>query len=250
MPARSARPIRAAILLAVATALASPAVGQEVPAETIPIPPDTLDVPVVVEAEPIPVDTLAFGLAPADTVPLLGPRFREGRGAEELAAVPGEDVLPKNPRNAAIRAFLLPGWGQVYTGHPWRAALFAAGELGFAALGYRKQQEALDKKAEIRQARGEFFADPPEGAPEDSLALEEEFQRSVTFRQLDAELEAIQERREDFYAWSIASIIFAAVDAYAAAQLDPIDVGVMPGDRRVWAALHLPVGRRPPGGPP
>jgi len=29
-------------------------------------------------SEPIPLDTLQFGLAPADTVPVLAPRFRGG----------------------------------------------------------------------------------------------------------------------------------------------------------------------------
>ena len=42
--------------------------------------------------------------------------------------MPDVDLQPKNPRNAAIRSFLVPGWGQIYTGHPWRAALFAGGD--------------------------------------------------------------------------------------------------------------------------
>ena len=80
-------------------------------------------------AEPIPLDTLQFGLAPADTVPVLAPRFREGPAQAELAAVPSEDRLPRNPRNAAIRSFVLPGWGQWYTGHPLRGIAFALADM-------------------------------------------------------------------------------------------------------------------------
>lgn len=225
-----------AFAVALALVSAAPLSGQDAPADTA-----GAGAPRVLEAEALPVDSIVFGLAPSDTIPVLAPRFREGRGVEELAAVPGEDVLPRNPRNAAIRSFLVPGWGQIYTGHPWRAALFAAGETGFFYMGYRKQREALDKKGEIADARAAFLADPPEGAPEDSLALEEEFRNTLEFRQLDAELEAIEERREDFYAWGLLSVIFAAVDAYAAAQLDPIDVAVDPVERRVYVGMRLPL---------
>lgn len=198
-------------------------------------------------AEPIPLDSLAFGLAPADTVPVLAPRFRGGKAQEELAEVPSEDRLVRNPRNAAIRSFLIPGWGQLYTGHPLRAAGFAAAEAGFFWLGYRAQQRAVDKRAEIRHARAAFFADPPEGAPEDSLGLEQAFQQTDQARTLQSELKDIEGRRQDWYAYSVLSVIFAAVDAYAAAQLDPIRLDVDPKSRRVRAGLRLPVGARPPG---
>lgn len=203
---------------------------------------DSLRVPEVRPSEPIPLDTLAFGLAPADTVPVLAPRFREGQGLAELARVPDQDVLLRNPRNAAIRAFLIPGWGQMYTGHPWRAALFAGGEILFFTMGYLRQQDALDVKAEIRAARAEFFTQPPDDAPADSLGLEDLFQRTIPFRELDAELEQVRERRQDWVAWGVASVIFAAVDAYAAAQLDPVDFGVEPAERRAWLGIRLPVG--------
>ena len=197
-------------------------------------------------SEPIPVDTLAvLNLAPEDTIPVLAPRFREGEGARALAEVPGEDVLPKNPRNAAIRSFLVPGWGQFYTGHPWRGAVFAAAEVGLFWSGWSKHQEALDKEEEIREARAAFLADPPEGAPEDSLALVEQFENTTEARQLEAELADIEERREDFYAWGLLSVIFAAVDAYTAAQLDPIDIGGEPSERRVWAGIRWRLGPGP-----
>lgn len=236
-------PHRIALALAALLVSIAPLEAQEAKPDSVPSEP--LGVVDIRVSEPIPTDPLTYGLAPGDTVPVLAPRFREGRAATELAEIPGEDVLPKNPRDAAIRAFLVPGWGQFYTDHPWRGAAFAAAEVGLFAAGYAKQREALDKKDEIEATRRDFFADPPEGAPEDSLALEEEFRRSLEFRQLEAELDNIEEQREDFYAWGLLTTIFAALDAYAAAQLDPIEVGSKPAEGRIWAAIRFPVG--PPG---
>ncbi len=197
-------------------------------------------------SEPIPLDTLAFGTAPQDTVPVLARRFREGEAAEELARVPSEDRLERNPRNAAIRAFLIPGWGQVYTGHPWRGVLFALSEVGFFLLGHQKQQEVLDTRQEIHVARAGFFADTT--LPEDPATREALFLQTPTAIDLFTDLESHRERRDDFYAYAAASVIFAAVDAYVAAQLDPIEVGVAPG--RAWAGLRLPVGVLPATGAP
>ena len=217
---------------------AAPLAAQETPGDT------TRARPEVRPSEPIPVDTVAFGLAPADTVPHLAQRFRESEAAAELAAVPAEDILVRNPRNAAIRAFLIPGWGQVYTGHPWRAVLFAAGEIGFFLAGYQWQQDAIDKRREIRVARAEFFADTTQQLPEDPDLREQAFRQTQQGADLFAELEFMQERRGDFYAWASASVIFAAVDAYVAAQLDPIEVGADAAARRVWAGIRVPLGKR------
>lgn len=231
----------AAWLLAAPCLWIAPASGQDAPADTTQVE--------VRPSEPIPVDTLAtLSLAPEDTIPVLGPRFREGGGHERLARVPNEDLLPKNPRNAAIRSFLIPGWGQFYTGHPYRGVAFAVAEVGFFTLGYRKQQEVLDQRDEIDRLREAFFADPPEGAPEDSLALLEFFQQTEDFLNADGEMEDMEERRNDWYAYGMLSIIFAAVDAYASAQLDPVNVGVDPVERRLWGGVRLPVGGPPDHG--
>jgi hypothetical protein len=195
-------------------------------------------------SEPVPIDSMDFVAAPADTIPLLAPRFREAGGAEELSAVPSVDALPKNPRNAAIRAFLLPGWGQVYAGHPWRAVLFASAEIGFFALGYSKQREALDRKSDLRAARDEFFATAPDSLLADSLATEEAFEQTSQAVAIRSDIEEIEERREDFYAYFAASIIFAAVDAYVSAQLDPVTLDIDPATGRIRAGVEFPIGRR------
>ncbi len=195
-------------------------------------------------SEPVPIDSMDFVAAPADTIPLLAPRFREAGGPEELLQVPSVDALPKNPRNAAIRAFLLPGWGQVYAGHPWRAVLFASAEVAFFAAGYSKQREALDRKSDLRTAREEFFATQPDSLLADSLAAEEAFELTPEVVAIRGDIEQIEERREDFYAYFAASIIFAAVDAYVSAQLDPVTLDVDPATGRIRAGVEFPISRR------
>jgi hypothetical protein len=192
-------------------------------------------------SEPIPLDTLQFGLAPADTVPVLAPRFRGGPAEEILAAVPSEDLLPRNPRNAAIRSFLLPGWGQWYTGHPLRGIGFALAEVGFAYFGYRQQLDALDLQDDLQAAREAFFADPPPDLPEDPVEAEEVFGQTLAARTIRADLDEVEGRREDFYAYAALAVIFSAVDAYVAAQLDPLSVGAEPSGR-VRAQVRLPIG--------
>lgn len=193
-------------------------------------------------SEPIPLDTLQFGLATADTIPILAPRFRGGPAQAELAAVPSEDRLPRNPRNAAIRSFLIPGWGQWHTGHPFRGIGFALAEVGFAYFGYRQQLDALDLQDDLQVAREAFFADPPPDLPEDPILAEEAFGQTLEARIIRADLEQIEGHREDFYAYAALAVIFSAVDAYVAAQLDPLDVEAQPSGR-IRASLRLPVGR-------
>ncbi|HET9582191.1 MAG TPA: DUF5683 domain-containing protein [Gemmatimonadota bacterium] len=198
-------------------------------------------------SEPIPLDPVDS--IPVDTVPVLEPRFREGGGPERLSRVPSEDVLPRNPRNAAIRAFLIPGWGSLYTGHPWRGLMWATAQTGFFALGYSKQRESLDLQDDLQAAREAFIAMAPDSLVADPVALEEAFDRTAEAITIRSDLEQVEERREDWYAYFALATIFAAVDAYVSAQLDPIRVG-SDANGRVTAELRLPVGRDPdPRGP-
>jgi hypothetical protein len=184
-------------------------------------------------------------MAAADTIPVLARLFRESDAADRLAAVPSEDRLPHNPRNAAIRALLIPGWGQVYTGHPLRAVFYAAGEVGFFLLGYGKQQDVLDTRQAIDDARAIFFADTT--LPEDPDARESLFQQTPQAVLLFGDLEFHRDRRSDWYAYAAASLLFATIDAYVAAQLDPIDVGADVAERRAWLGLRFSTGGPPRG---
>lgn len=230
------------VVLAGALLLAgAPLLAQETP-DTTGVAADTT-LPEVRPAEPIPLDDLDYGTAPADTIPVLARRFRESEGDQVLAAVPSEDLLPKNPRNAAIRAFLIPGWGQVYTGHLYRAVFFAVSEVTLFVFARKKQQDVEDTRDEINADREAFFADTT--LPEDPLTREQLYLQTQRASELHGDLEYHRARRADFYAWTGASVLFAAVDAYVSAQLDPLDVGADVAQRRAWAGLRIPVGRLP-----
>lgn len=193
-------------------------------------------------SEPIPIDSLA--LAAVDTIPILAPRFEAGGGLEQLANVPSEDRLPRNPRNAAIRAFLIPGWGQLYAGHPWRGVVFASAEIGFFLAATQKQSEALDLKDDLRLAREAFFASAPDSLLADPVAAENAFDATPEAVSIRSMLESVEERREDFYAYFAVSVLFAAIDAYVSTQLDPLRLGIEPRTGRVRAGVELPLGRR------
>lgn len=219
--------------LALILAESAESLGQEAPDSLAPA-------PEVRPAEPIPTDSLAF-IAP-DSVAILAPRFLTTDAAAELAAVPGEDALPKNPRNAAIRAFLIPGWGQFYTDHPWRGVGFAAAEVSLLSGALVMNQRAKDLEGEINDLRDDFINSfPPDSIPEDP---DFEFELLPEVIALNRELEQTKDRREDFFAWFAAAVIFAAVDAYVAAQLDPIRIGAEPNGR-ISAGVTLPVGPDP-----
>lgn len=237
MRGRSAWALATAVLAG--AILAAPGQAQETPADTT--------LPEVRLSEPISFDTLGFGLAPADTIPVLSQRFHESEAAGVLAGVPSEDLLPRNPRNAAIRAFLVPGWGQLYTGHPLRGVFFAISEVGFFVLARAKHQDVLDTRSAITEAREAFFADTT--LPDDPLEREQLFLQTQEAAQLLGDLEFHRERRNDFYAYAGASVLFAAIDAYVAAQLDPLDVGVDVAEQRAWAGFRFRFGKQPREGP-
>ena len=157
--------------------------------------------------------------------------------------MPSTDDLPKNPRNAAIRSFLIPGWGQVYAGHPWRGVFFATAEVAFFAAAMAKQREALDLKDDLQMARTAFFEAAPDSLLADPAAAEEAFSATDEAIQIRATLAQVEERREDFYAYFAVSVLFAAIDAYVSAQLDPVRVDVEPSTGRVRAGVEIPVGR-------
>jgi hypothetical protein len=135
----------------------------------------------------------------------------------------------------------VPGWGQWYTGHPFRGIAFALAEVGFGYFGYRQQLDALDLQDDLQAAREAFFANPPPDLPEDPIQAEEVFGQTIEARTIRADLEEVEGRREDFYAYAALSVIFSAVDAYVAAQLDPLSLDADPSGR-VRARIRVPLG--------
>lgn len=80
--------------------------------------------------------------------PAFGEELPEPPAAPDTLPGPGEPVLApagepvKSPGRAVLLSFLVPGGGQVYTGHWWKAALIAPAELTLAYLSVRDHREA------------------------------------------------------------------------------------------------------------
>jgi len=112
---------------------------------------------------------------------------------------------------------------------------------GDVAEIYRQQLDALDLQDDLQVAREAFFANPPPDLPEDPVLAEEAFGLTLEARTIRADLEEVEGRREDFYAYAALSVIFSAVDAYVAAQLDPLSLDADPSGR-VRARIRMPLG--------
>ncbi|MFN2432010.1 MAG: DUF5683 domain-containing protein [Gemmatimonadota bacterium] len=148
---------------------------------------------------------------------------------ETLQDFPDEDRLRRSPRGAVLRAFAVPGWGQFYTGHRFRAFMYGTAEVGFTALGFLEQREVNALKDDITGARLAYVDSVAAADPDtvltraDSLALFERFDDTPQGAELDAELEDRQKRREDYFTYAIFSVLFAAIDAFVSAHLQPYD---------------------------
>jgi hypothetical protein len=129
------------------------------------------------------------------------------------------DSLPA-PRAALLRSALLPGWGQYYNGHPFKALFFAsASTLALtAALGEQRQLDRLSDQLAAQRSAG--------GSPAGIDSLETRFQNQASKRNT----------RLLFIALSVA---FAAIDAYVDAQLADFDAAVEMEMRPGGALLKL-----------
>lgn len=74
--------------------------------------------------------------------------------------------VSKNPTGALFRSLVVPGWGQLYTGHPIKAVVFFGTDLGMLYGIYsqnRQYEDYLDQagntKSDIYRARLEDLAD-------------------------------------------------------------------------------------------
>jgi len=95
-------------------------------------------------------------------------------------------VLEKSPSGAVWRSALVPGWGQWYTEHRWKAALVAGAELFLAgAVVYEHEQ----------------------------------VYRSAT----PSEADRHRDRRASFVLWFIGTFVYSLLDAYVDAHLYGLD---------------------------
>lgn len=118
-------------------------------------------------------------------------------------AVAKNDSLPVNPRSALLRSAVLPGWGQIHNGHPWKAVLFAGAATGFLA-----------------------------GALVEVRSLEE----ATTA----AEQEERSNRRNTRFLYFGLTATLAAIDAFVDAHLAGFDrIGVAPSTDAAYLRLQL-----------
>jgi hypothetical protein len=180
-------------------------------------------------------------------------RIQEARKA--LEGFPAEDRLRRSPTGAVIRAFALPGWGQLYTGHKFRALMYGGAEVGFATLGFIEHGKVSDFKDQISSARLNFIAQEQAAHPDsvfsraDTLALLARFDASTEGRALELELDSKRKQREDYFTYAIFSVIFAAIDAFVSAHLEPFqesDLTFSLSRDGGEVGLRLPLGPRPP----
>jgi hypothetical protein len=113
---------------------------------------------------------------------------------------PADSTGAPRPSAAMLRSALLPGWGQLYTGHPFKAAWVAAAGATFVTLTVR-----ADARVGELAARRSATPDP------------------ATRSALEADIEAWRIERRRWLVWSVTLWIYAVVDAYVDAELYDFD---------------------------
>jgi hypothetical protein len=74
--------------------------------------------------------------------------------AKENGHTTANDSMSVSPRSALLRSLVIPGWGQLHNGHPWKAALFAGSASGFLASALLEVRSLDDAApAQEREAR-------------------------------------------------------------------------------------------------
>lgn len=139
-----------------------------------------------------------------------------------LAAVPvraaQESAPTKSPRGAMVRSVLLPGWGQVYTGHPWRGVAVCSVEAALLAMTWRER----------RAADREFEA----------------WERTADAASLD-EYDRRMGRADEILGFAIGVFLLNIADAYVSAHLYDFESRVSRSRRtgRTQVAVAVPIGR-------
>lgn len=167
---------------------------------------------------------------------------RKGSHALKLRINPKKEVY--NPRTAALRSALIPGWGQVYNNRIWKVPIVYAGFGAFVAFvignhqGYREFDDVLQCKADTNCTDDPY----PDYSIETIYGIREEYRR---FRDLNVIFCGL---------WYILNIVDAYVDAHMrgfnvsddlSLRFDP-DMGIDPLHRKrlfVGASITLSLRR-------
>jgi len=126
----------------------------------------------------------------------------------------GDTTAGVSPTGAVVRSLLLPGWGQIYTGHPIKAAVIAAafgtsvGVSVYYYMQFQQQQRLIE-------------------------AYQEQYQTEAPLSMIQVR-EYYRDRRDEFLIYTAIIYAIAALDAYVDAHL--VDFDVSPD---LSAGLHL-----------
>ncbi len=124
--------------------------------------------------------------------------------AQTNAAEVPDTTAGVSPTGAVVRSLLLPGWGQLYTGHPIKAAVIAAafgtgvGVSVYYHLQFQQQQQVIEAYQEQHQTE----------APLSMIQVREYY----------------RDRRDEFLIYTAIIYAIAALDAYVDAHLVDFDV--------------------------
>ncbi len=115
---------------------------------------------------------------------------------DQVDTSPHEETMEKSPLFSMLRSAVLPGWGQFYTGHPYRGSLFFTLE-GFLVTFAWAENYRADRNWESYLATGES-------------------------RYLDA-YDRHFNRGRDLVSYAIAVLLINVADAYVCAHLYDFD---------------------------
>jgi len=212
--------------------------------------------------EPEPPDTLAgarrdsLATAPLDSIGLLPSVLRVPVRDTAVA----DSVPPPRPGWAFAQSVLLPGWGQARYDSHFRGAVYFAGWAGSWFMNI-KNFAKLDEAREMRAMRRSSVLDSLAAVAETDTMIAALLTDATRAEELNALIledsiaddlrklvNAREQQREDWIAWTIFWTLASGIDAFVTAHLadfpDVIQVEAVPGG---GAALRLEVplpGRR------
>jgi hypothetical protein len=165
----------------------------------------------------------AHGQSAPDTVRARSAEPR-GENATSPAGTSREAKAPSiSPTGALLRSFVVPGWGQLRTGHPIKAGVFLAGVAGLALSATIENKWVKDDTEKAKKA-----------------LTDEEFNRIV------AERQGHIDSRDRFVQWTVLLWLYNALDAYIEGHfvdfegLEFVPGGRLPGDAGFLSSTGSP----------
>jgi hypothetical protein len=182
------------------------------------------------------------------------------RPRQASVGVPVQDsaLAPRaTPRSAMIRSFALPGWGQAQYDAYFRGSIYFAGWAGNWFMLFRTSGRLGEARASLQLRRDQIETALIEGSPNpdstraqiDSFPeiLEMAVDGDEKGRELQGLVQAREDQREDWIAWSLFWLLASGIDAYVTGHLSdfPAEVEMQPNrDGSVTLQLQVPLPAR------